>query len=82
MIFQDEAITALRIRLHELSCPTCGGHELEPALQCDYYPDGCLWLVRCSACRAQYHLDHRSGPALDEDVHTGASAAPATTAPY
>ncbi len=82
MPFQDEAITALRIQLHDLPCPTCGRHELEPALQCDYSPDGCLWLVRCNTCRAQYHLDHRSGSAVDEDVRTGVPADPAATEPY
>ncbi len=24
--------------------------ELMLMLQCDYYPDGCLWVVRCRSC--------------------------------
>lgn len=62
MTVQDDPVMVLRIQLHKLPCPTCGSHELAPALQCDYYPDGCLWLVRCQGCQAQYHLDHRSTP--------------------
>lgn len=63
MTVQDDPLMALRIQLHQLHCPTCGTHELRPRLQCDYYPDGCLWLVRCEHCRAKYHLDHRRLPA-------------------
>lgn len=59
MTVQDDPVMALRIQLHQFPCPTCGTHERRPRLQCDYYPDGCLWLVRCNACQAQYHLDHR-----------------------
>ena len=62
MRVQNDPVMALRIQLHELPCPACGGHGLVPILQCDYYPDGCLWIVRCHACRTQYHLDHRSVP--------------------
>ncbi|UVT18254.1 MAG: hypothetical protein H8K03_22200 (plasmid) [Nitrospira sp.] len=62
MTAQDDTVMALRIQLHELPCPACGVHELVPMLQCDYYPDGCLWIVRCLACRTRYHLDHRSVP--------------------
>ena len=61
MTVQDDPVMALRIQLHELPCPTCGSHELVSMLQCDCYPDGCLWMVRCHACQAQYHLDHRNG---------------------
>lgn len=63
MTILDDPMMALRIQLHQLPCPTCGSHELMPKLQCDYYPDGCLWFVRCRQCQAQYHLDHRSVPA-------------------
>lgn len=59
----DDPIMALRIQLHQLPCPTCGSHELIPKLQCDYYPDGCLWFVFCGGCQTRYHLDHRSVPA-------------------
>lgn len=54
MTRQDESITALRIQLHQLPCPTCGKCDLIPMLQCDYYPDGCLWVVRCTSCRTLY----------------------------
>lgn len=47
---QDDPVMALRIQLHELPCPACGRHELVPMLQCDCYPDGCLWMVRCHTC--------------------------------
>ena len=77
MTRQDEPVMALRIQLHQLPCPTCGSHDLVPMLQCDYYPDGCLWLVRCERCRAQYHLDHRSGPASTDGARTVAPAEPA-----
>lgn len=63
MIHQDDPVMALRVQLHQLPCPSCGRHELAPQFQCDYYPDGCLWLVSCGACRTQYHLDHRAVPA-------------------
>ncbi len=76
---QDESTLALRLQLNQLPCPTCSSHELVPLFQCDYYPDGCLWLVRCETCRAQYHLDHRSGPAWMDDVRTIAPAEPAST---
>lgn len=66
MTILDDPIMALRIQLHQLPCPTCGSHELMPKLQCDYYPDGCLWFVHCSHCQAQYHLDHRSVPAGEQ----------------
>ncbi len=52
----DEPIMALRIQLHHLPSPLCGKPELKPRLQCDDYPDGCLWAVWCGVCRAQYHL--------------------------
>ncbi len=52
----DEPIMALRIQLHHLPCPLCGKPELKPRLQCDDYSDGCLWVVRCTSCRTQYHL--------------------------
>lgn len=55
----DEPIMALRIQLHHLPCPSCGKSELMPLLQCDYYPDGCLWTVCCGECQTQYHFDHR-----------------------
>lgn len=42
MTRQDESITAFRIQLHHLPCPSCGKPELMPMLQCDDYPDGCL----------------------------------------
>lgn len=45
--------------LEGLPCPTCGSHDLAPLLQCDYYPDGCLWLARCRLCGARYHFDLR-----------------------
>lgn len=60
MTGQHDPVAALHLYLHELPCPTCGGHELQPRLQCDYYPDGCLWLVRCEGCRSTYHFDHRT----------------------
>ena len=63
MTILDDPVMALRIQLHQLPCPTCQAHELMPKLQCDYYPDGCLWVVRCGHCQAQYHLDHRTVPA-------------------
>ena len=63
MTHRDDPVMALRIQLHELPCPSCGRHDLAPQFQCDYYPDGCLWLVCCGTCRAQYHLDHRAVPA-------------------
>ncbi len=59
MTRHDESITTLRIQLRQLSCPTCGKSDLIPMLQCDYYPDGCLWTVCCGECRTQYHFDHR-----------------------
>ena len=62
MAVEDDPFMALRIQLHLLPCPTCGSHALVPMLHCDYYPDGCLWMVRCDACQAQYHLDVEKGP--------------------
>lgn len=59
MTVQDDPIRALGAQLHQFPCPSCGAYELMPELQCDYYPDGCLWLVRCGNCRTQYHLDRR-----------------------
>lgn len=67
MTMQDDPVMALHIQLHQLPCPTCGTHELRPRLQCDYYPDGCLWLVYCGNCQAQYHLDHRTVPAREQN---------------
>jgi len=67
MTVQDNPVKALRAQLHQLPCPTCGSHELIPMLQCDYYPDGCLWLVRCEHCETQYHIDHRRVPTWEED---------------
>jgi hypothetical protein len=78
MTTQDDPVMVLRIHLHGLPCPTCGSHELVPTLQCDYYPDGCLWLVRCERCRAQYHLDRRSRPTWTDDARTVAPAEPAS----
>lgn len=75
MTILDDPVMALRIQLHKLPCPTCGSHELVPALQCDYYPDGCLWIVRCETCQAQYHLDHRSTPTRAERKETASGAA-------
>lgn len=66
MTIQDDPVMALRIHLQQLPCPTCGTHKLRPRLQCDYYPDGCLWLVYCGNCQAQYHLDHRTVPAWEQ----------------
>jgi hypothetical protein len=60
MTVLDDPVMALRIQLVQFPCPTCGAHELKPKLQCDYYPDGCLWYVRCGSCQTQYHLDHRT----------------------
>lgn len=48
--------------LRRIPCPCCGTLALSAQLQCDYYPDGCLWVARCDACQAQYHLNYRSGP--------------------
>ena len=62
MTAQDDPVMALRIQLHELPCPTCGSHELVPMLQCDYYPDGCLWMVRCNACRRSTTSTIETGP--------------------
>jgi hypothetical protein len=72
MTVLDDSVMALRIQLHQLPCPTCGAHELIPKLQCDYYPDGCLWFVYCGHCRSQYHLDHRTVPA-GEQLPSGTS---------
>jgi hypothetical protein len=69
MPLQEDPLTALRHQLHHLPCPTCGSRELMPVLQCDYYPDGCLWFIRCAHCLAQYHLDHRSVPAWADTQH-------------
>jgi len=66
MTVQNDLVRAVRIQLHQLPCPTCGTHALKPILNCDYYPDGCLWLVRCESCQTQYHLDHRSVPTWAE----------------
>ncbi|MDR4473633.1 MAG: hypothetical protein R3B11_02975 [Nitrospira sp.] len=63
MTMLDDPVMALRIQLQQLSCPACGAHELMLKLQCDYYPDGCLWFVSCGSCRTRYHLDHRTVPA-------------------
>jgi len=60
MAVQDNPVMALRIYLHQLPCPTCSRHELIPMLQCDHYPDGCLWLILCETWLTQYHIDHRS----------------------
>lgn len=62
MTLLDDPELALRIQLHQLPCPTCGAHQLMPKLQCDYYPDGCLWYVCCGNCQTRYHLDHRTVP--------------------
>lgn len=62
MTMLDDSVMALRIQLHQLPCPACGAHELMPKLQCDYYPDGCLWFVSCGSCQTRYHLDHRTVP--------------------
>lgn len=67
MTCQDDPVTVLRRQLHQLPCPTCGCRELVPILQCDYYPDGCLWLARCDSCRTRYHFDRRSVPIWAED---------------
>ncbi|MCS6316363.1 MAG: hypothetical protein H8K05_00995 [Nitrospira sp.] len=63
MIIPDDPLMILRLQLRELPCPACGAHELMPKLQCDYYPDGCLWFARCGHCQTQYHLDYRTVPA-------------------
>ena len=76
MTVQDDPVMALRIHLHGLPCPTCGGHELVPRLQCDYYPDGCLWTARCQRCRAQYHLDRWSRPIWKEGNEAAKSTLP------
>ncbi len=73
MTRHDESITALRIQLHQLSCPTCGKSDLIPMLQCDYYPDGCLWVVRCTSCRTPYHLAGRRS--LSDSVVNGTGSA-------
>jgi hypothetical protein len=62
MMSQDDSVMALRIQLHESPCPTCGSYALVPMLHCDYYPDGCLWMVGCDACQGQFHLDIGTGP--------------------
>ncbi len=66
MTVLDDPVMALRIQLHQLPCAACGAHELMPKLQCDYYPDGCLWFVVCGGCRTRYHLDHRTVPAREQ----------------
>lgn len=66
MTVLNDPVMALRIQLGQFPCPTCGAHELMPKLQCDYYPDGCLWYVRCRHCQMHYHLDHRIVPAREQ----------------
>lgn len=66
MTCEGDLVDALHVQLHQLPCPTCGSHELAPMLQCDYYPDGCLWLVHCDACQTKYHIDRRSVPTWGE----------------
>lgn len=68
MTIQNDLLIALRKHLHQMPCPTCGSHELVPMLQCDYSPDGCLWLVRCDARQTQYHIGHQSVPTWAEDL--------------
>lgn len=60
----DEPIMTLRLQLRHLPCPSCRKSELMPMLQCDYYPDGCLWVVRCRSCLTPYHL---AGQRLSSD---------------
>lgn len=76
MTVQDDPVMALRIQLYRVPCPVCGAHELKPELRCDYYPDGCLWLVRCKQCETQYHLDDRSMPVHVTVPPMGAEASP------
>lgn len=75
MAVQDNPVMALRAPLHQLPCPICGSHELIPMLQCDYYPDGCLWLVCCEHCETQYHINHRSVPTWAEEQKVATEAA-------
>ena len=75
MTVQDNPVMVLRAQLHQLPRPTCGNHELVPMLQCDYYPDGCLWLVRCETCLTQYHIDHRSVPTWAKEQKAAIKAA-------
>lgn len=77
MTVQDDPVIALRMRLHQLPCPTCGSHSLVPMLQCDYYPDGCLWVVHCDCCQTQYHIDRRSVPTWAEEQKTAIETAQA-----
>lgn len=51
-----------------MTCERCDGLMVSEqicdlqGMSSDLQADGCLWILRCHACRTQYHLDHRSVP--------------------